>query len=92
MTRHTDRAVDLAHDMDMLQRLVRVEEAQERAHEEREKMSKVLSDVSTAVTKLVHQQEVRDAKFGGILWAASAMATAAVTVIKLIWEWLHKGG
>ncbi len=82
----------LKHDMDILERLVRVEEAQERAHADRVEMTNVLNGVSEAVTKLVHQQEIRDAKFGGILWAASTMAAAVATLFKFAWEWFHKGG
>lgn len=78
--------------IDLVERITRIETEQQHADKQRSEMAADIKETKDLLAKLVKAQEVRDARFGGVLWAATAMASAVSVVIKIAWEWFHKGG
>lgn len=83
--------MDQDHYMELLERVAVVENNQRHADEQRDTMLKEISEVKTLLQEKIKKDEVKDARFGGILWAASVMAAALSTFAKIAWDWLHKG-
>lgn len=79
------------HYMELLERVTVVETNQKHADEQRDRMLREISAVKALLEEKIKKDEVKDARFGGILWAATAMAAALSTALKVVWQWIHTG-
>lgn len=77
--------------IELIERVTLIEAAQKHADEQRATMAADIKETKDLLAKLVKAAEIKDARFGGILWAAAAMATFLSTTAKLIWDWFNRG-
>jgi hypothetical protein len=80
------------HYLELLERVTIVETNQKHADEQRGTMLTDIADIKKMLQDKIKQDEVKDARFGGILWAATVMAGCLSTLAKIAWDWFHKGG
>lgn len=84
--------IDQEDYINLIERITIIEAAYKHADEQRAEMAKDIRETKELVSNMVRAEELRSARFGGMLWAATAMASALSLVIKAVWEWLNRGG